>query len=116
MAWSNVLHTLTAGGCLCIPSEDERTADINGAINRLQANFIHVTPTVGRFLDPTTLKSLKKVLFIGKALKASDLARWGEASGAEIYNTYGPAECTVTSTVQIFKMGEPNSRVGEPNI
>ena len=115
MAWSNVLHTLTAGGCLCIPSEDERTAHINGAINRLQANFIHLTPTVGRFLDPTALKRLKRVLFIGEALKASDVARW-EASGAEIYNTYGPAECTVTSTVQIFKMGEPNTRVGEPGI
>lgn len=24
VAWSNVLHTLTVGACLCIPSEDER--------------------------------------------------------------------------------------------
>lgn len=115
MAWSNVLHTLTVGGCICIPSEDERTADINGSINRLEANFIHLTPTVGRFLDPTALKSLKRVLFIGEALKAGDVARW-EVSGAEIYNTYGPAECTVTSTVERVQMGEPHNRVGEPGI
>lgn len=115
VAWSNVLHTLTVGGCLCIPSEDERTADINGSINRLQANFIHLTPTVGRLLDPTALKGLKKVLFIGEALKASDVAKW-EASGVKIYNTYGPAECTVTSTVEKVKIGEPDSRVGDPGI
>ncbi|RYP06964.1 hypothetical protein DL764_002851 [Monosporascus ibericus] len=115
VAWSNVLHTLTVGACLCIPSEDERTADINGSINRLQANFIHLTPTVGRLLDPTALNGLKKVLFIGEALKASDVAKW-EASGAEIYNTYGPAECTVTSTVERVRRGEPDIRVGDPGI
>ncbi|OTA90727.1 hypothetical protein M434DRAFT_397814 [Hypoxylon sp. CO27-5] len=115
VAWSNVLHTLTVGACLCIPSEDERTADINGSINRLQANFIHLTPTVGRLLDPTALKGLKKVLFIGEALKASDVAKW-EASGAEIYNTYGPAECTVTSTVERVRSGEPGIKVSDPSI
>ena len=116
VAWSNVLHTLTVGACLCIPSEDERTADINGSINRLQANFIHLTPTVGRLLDPTALSNLKKVLFIGEALKASDVTKW-EASGAEIYNTYGPAECTVTSTVERVRSGRSDtSRVGDPGI
>ncbi|KAE8419880.1 hypothetical protein BDV36DRAFT_293772 [Aspergillus pseudocaelatus] len=115
VAWSNVLHTLTVGACLCIPSEDERTADINGSINRLQANFIHLTPTVGRLLDPTSLNGLTKVLFIGEALKASDVAKW-EVSGAKIYNTYGPAECTVTSTVERVRKGEPDIRVGDPGI
>ncbi|KAF9875045.1 putative nonribosomal peptide synthase [Colletotrichum karsti] len=116
VAWSNVLHTLTVGACFCIPSEDERTADINGSISRLQANFIHLTPTVGRLLDPVALSSLKKVLFIGEALKASDVARW-EASSAEIYNTYGPAECTVTSTVERVRKPEPDGRPpGDPGI
>ncbi|TVY34230.1 Nonribosomal peptide synthetase [Lachnellula subtilissima] len=115
VAWSNVLHALTVGACLCIPSEDERTADIHGSFNRLQANFIHLTPTVGRLLDPTALNGLSKVLFIGEALKASDIAKW-EASGAEIYNTYGPAECTVTSTVERVQRGRFDSRVKDPSI
>ncbi|TVY17240.1 Nonribosomal peptide synthetase dtxS1, partial [Lachnellula arida] len=118
VAWSNILHTLTVGGCLCIPSEDERTVDIVGSINRLRANFIHLTPTVGRLLDPAKLKGIKKVLFIGEALKASDVARWA-ASSAEIYNTYGPAECTVTSTVEKVhpgQIGGLGSKVGDPGI
>lgn len=115
VAWSNVLHTLTVGACLCIPSENERTADVNGSINRLQANFIHLTPTVGRLLDPTALGGLKKVLFIGEALKASDITKW-KSSGAEIYNTYGPAECTVTSTVERVRPGLPGIRVSDPDI
>lgn len=117
VAWSNVLHTLTIGACLCIPSEDERTADVAGAINRLGANFAHLTPTVGRFLDVASLGGLKKVLFIGEALTASDVTRW-KASNAEIYNTYGPAECTVTSTIEKVNprhSDEPES-VGDPGI
>ncbi|KAF3492390.1 Nonribosomal Peptide Synthase (NRPS) [Arthroderma uncinatum] len=115
VAWSNVLHALTVGACLCVPSEDERTADISGTINRLQANFIHLTPTVGRLLDPSALTSLKKVLFIGETLKASDVAKW-ETSGVEIYNTYGPAECTVTSTVGRVGTGDTSARISDPSI
>jgi amino acid adenylation domain-containing protein/thioester reductase-like protein len=115
VAWSNVLHTLTVGACLCIPSEDDRTADIHGSINRLQANFIHLTPTVGRILDPTALDALKKVLFIGEALKASDVAKW-ETSGVEVYNTYGPAECTVVSTIHRVQGQISNGRLGDPSI
>ncbi|KAF2443243.1 putative nonribosomal peptide synthase [Karstenula rhodostoma CBS 690.94] len=117
VAWSNVLHALTMGACLCIPSEDERTADVAGAINRLGANFAHLTPTVGRFLDVASLGGLEKVLFIGEALTASDVARW-KASNADIYNTYGPAECTVTSTIEKVhprRLDEPES-VGDPGI
>ncbi|PLB36947.1 uncharacterized protein BDW47DRAFT_126854 [Aspergillus candidus] len=115
VAWSNLLHTLTAGACLCIPSEDERTADINGSISRLRANFVHLTPTVGRLLNPAALKGLTKVFFIGEALKASDVAQW-EVSSADIYNTYGPAECTVTSTVERVGRGESDVRAGDPGI
>lgn len=115
VAWSNLLHTLTVGACLCIPSEDERTADVHGSITRLQANFIHLTPTVGRLLDPTALPTLRKVLFIGETLKASDVVKW-RASGAEIFNTYGPAECTVTSTVEKVQIGDHDARVADPGI
>jgi amino acid adenylation domain-containing protein/thioester reductase-like protein len=113
VAWSNVLHTLMIGACLCIPSEYDRTADISGSINRLRADFVHLTPTLGRFLDPATLGGLTKILFIGEALKASDVARWS-TSNADLYNTYGPAECTVTST--IFKISRNDKQNSDPSI
>ncbi|KAK9417247.1 putative Nonribosomal peptide synthetase [Seiridium unicorne] len=105
VAWSNILHTLTVGGCLCIPSEDDRTSDIAGSVARLQANFVHLTPTVGRLIDPKAFAGVKKLLFIGEALKATDVTRW-KGSGVEIYNTYGPAECTITSTIEKIDMND----------
>lgn len=66
-------------------------------------------------LDLISLKVLKKVLLIGEALKASDVAKW-EDSGAEIYSTCSPAECTVTSTVEIAQTGEPERRESDPSI
>lgn len=112
VAWSNLLHTLIAGACLCIPSEDDRTTDISGSIQRLNANFLHITPSIGRLLDPTTLGRIESVLFIGEALKSTDVERWASC-GIAVYNTYGPAECTVTSTIcQITAANAANPPIG----
>ncbi|QKX62579.1 uncharacterized protein TRUGW13939_09740 [Talaromyces rugulosus] len=106
VAWSNVLHTWAAGGCLCIPSEADRLGDIVGSIRRLRANFLHLTPTVARILDPSALSSLEHVLFIGEPLRHTDTVRW--KGRPHIYNTYGPAECTVTSTIEPISPNETN--------
>ncbi|KAH8889973.1 putative nonribosomal peptide synthase [Thozetella sp. PMI_491] len=112
VAWSNILHTLTAGACLCIPSEEDRVTDVAGTISRLGVNFIHITPTVSRMLDPRALSSVKRILFIGEALRKDDVTRWRDTN-VKLYNTYGPAECTVTSTVEaVSQHGEEDPSIG----
>lgn len=111
VAWSNMLHSITLGACLCIPSEEDRRSDIAGSITRLRANFVHITPTVANILDPMALPTVEKFLFTGEALKRGDVMRWKSRSDIKYYNTYGPAECTVTSSVEIvspFDETEPS--------
>ncbi|KAI0123358.1 hypothetical protein BJ170DRAFT_660160 [Xylariales sp. AK1849] len=118
VAWSNILHTLTAGGCLCVPSEDDRTSDVVGSINRLRANVVPITPTVARLIDPAALQGVKKFMFLGEALKAADVTRW-EGSGVEIYNYYGPSECSVVSAVEkvdLSQMSKPSCKPSDPGI
>ena len=88
VAWSNVLHALSAGACLAIPSDDERLNDIHNSMKRLKVNYAHFTPSAGRIVDP--IPGLKTVQFSGEPLKRSDLAKW--KVGAQILNTYGPCE------------------------
>jgi amino acid adenylation domain-containing protein len=96
-AWYNALHTLYGGGCLCIPSEDDRKGDLSGAIVRLKPTFANLTPKVTDLLDPAALRVLDVVEMSGESADAGQIARIQEHSQSRF--AYGPAECSILSTV-----------------
>ena len=110
VSWSNLLHTFAAGGCLCVPSQTDREQDISGSIRTLQANFAHLTPTVTRFLQHPNIPSLKTLHLSGELLKASLAVEWVDK--VKVINSYGPAECAVTGTLDEVRLSAGN----EPNI
>ncbi|KAI0193941.1 hypothetical protein EV127DRAFT_231355 [Xylaria flabelliformis] len=112
VAWSNVLYTLVSGGCLCVPNNNDRQASITTAIRTFGATYAHLTPTVGRLLDPKSAPGLRRVMFIGEKLTHSDVAPW--SGGATVCNTYGPAECTVTNTIAFIERGLVEPGPAEP--
>ncbi|CAI7662043.1 unnamed protein product [Penicillium glandicola] len=95
----DLMVCLMAGGCLCIPSATDRQNRLLESLNEFQANFVALTPTVTRILQPERLKFLKTLNVGGEALSASDVQRWSAAPHIEIINMYGPAECTINVTV-----------------
>ncbi|KAJ5157219.1 uncharacterized protein N7482_008319 [Penicillium canariense] len=97
MIWYDFLHTFYAGGCLCVPSDDQRQNNIIGAIHDLRVNYLDMTPSLARTLDPTSLPMIRKITLGGEAVQMDDVTRWGPE--VEIRNSYGPSECTVSSTV-----------------
>lgn len=46
----DILSTLIAGGCVCIPSEEERMNDLTQATRRLNVNWANLTPSVARYV------------------------------------------------------------------
>jgi amino acid adenylation domain-containing protein len=110
VAWSDALHTLTAGGCMCIPSEDQRGNDIGAAIRDLRVNYLDLTPTVARQISSAEVPNIRTIVFGGERVTASDVADWIKCS--TVRNPYGPAECTITSTVLAITPGESS----EPGI
>ncbi|KAK2037070.1 acetyl-CoA synthetase-like protein, partial [Colletotrichum somersetense] len=97
VAWSNTLHTLTAGGCLCVPSNKNRFDLIAKSINTLGATYLHVTPTVAQFVSAEDLPGVRTIAFIGERLSRLVASSWESVD--TVLNTYGPAECTVTATL-----------------
>ncbi|KAI9369299.1 hypothetical protein BJX61DRAFT_545716 [Aspergillus egyptiacus] len=97
VCWSNILHTLIGGGCLCTPSTADLRNDINGALRMTRANWAILTPTVARLLDPSVVGDGFKLVLIGEKMTDQDVAKW--LPHVELLNTYGPAECTVIDTV-----------------
>ena len=95
----NILSTLFAGGCVCIPSNAERIDDVVGAMNRLNVNMADLTPSVARLLSPEAVPSLRVLILGGEAIAATDIHAW--ADRLHLINAYGPAECSVMSSANI---------------
>ncbi|KAF2761932.1 acetyl-CoA synthetase-like protein [Pseudovirgaria hyperparasitica] len=96
VSWSNVLNAFTAGATLCIPSEDERN-DPAVAIARYDATWVELTPTVSKLFHPSAVPSLKVINLSGEAVLAEEFLEWTDS--ATLLVTYGPSECTITTTV-----------------
>lgn len=98
VAWSNMLNTLTAGGCLCIPSAEERQDSIAGCLEKYGITVSDLTPSVLRSMEPKTpLAQLSTMLLGGEVVLPSDAQYVRE--DALVVSAYGPAECTPTSMI-----------------
>ncbi|KAH8695213.1 hypothetical protein BGW36DRAFT_429095 [Talaromyces proteolyticus] len=92
----DIFTTLQRGGCVCVPSEEDRVDDPAGAINRLGANHAHLTSTVISLLHPEQVPHLKWLFSAGESLTRENVEVWAPA--VELFNSYGPAEASVAVT------------------
>ncbi|PYI35298.1 acetyl-CoA synthetase-like protein [Aspergillus indologenus CBS 114.80] len=93
--WINTLMPLYVGGCVCIPSDEERLNGLEAAINRMQATFTFLPPSLVRYLDPEKVPSLRGLYLVGECATTDLLQAWSATTNVQI--AYGPAECTVMS-------------------
>ena len=109
-----ILTTLMTGGCICIPSEEERMNDIAGAISRMDVNWTLLTPSVANILNPDKVPSLQVLVTGGEAMQARHITKWqGRAS---LVNAYGPSEAAVIATTSTKVDIERNLINDEPAV
>ncbi|KAL8659878.1 MAG: hypothetical protein Q9202_006904 [Teloschistes flavicans] len=99
VAWSNFLHTLCAGACMCIAQQDIVLDDLSFAIDGFKATLLNVTPTILRTIHPIP-KSLDTVLLSGEMPFRENIVKW--SSHVRLLNTYGPTECTFKCAFSIL--------------
>ncbi|KAI2483727.1 Peptide synthetase [Pyrenophora tritici-repentis] len=93
------LTTLVAGACLCVPSEDERMADLAGFAVHSAANWAHLTPSVAGTMGPEQAPGLRTMVLGGEPLTTRNVQLWGGGAGRRLIHVYGPSECCVTTTI-----------------
>jgi aryl carrier-like protein len=96
---TEIFMSLTRGGVLCIPSEDERMNGLESAFNRMGANWAHLTPTVASLLVPDKVPTLRHLALAGEPLKKVNITDW--APKLQLINLYGPAECALATTIRV---------------
>ncbi|KAK7417878.1 Nonribosomal peptide synthetase 4 [Neonectria punicea] len=93
IAMGETFGALTSGACLCVPSEEMRTADLPGAMNTLGATWAFLTPSVANIQNASSFTTLKTLVCGGEALTPETIGTW--ADKVELMNGYGPVECTI---------------------
>lgn len=95
---------------VCAP-RDLILEDIAGFLDTMQITHLDLTPSLGRLLDPASVPSLHKGVFItgGESLKQDQINTWGDVGC--LFNFYGPTECTIGVTVFpcVPKEGKPSN-------
>ncbi|KAL2821794.1 hypothetical protein BDW59DRAFT_181088 [Aspergillus cavernicola] len=85
--------TLAFGGCICVPSDEDRLNNLAGAITALNANTLLVVPTVANLLLPPEVPTLKTIVLAGEPITKETIVRW--ADHVELTAAYGPSETAV---------------------
>lgn len=109
-ALMEIFSTLMSGGCVCVPSEEERLRDISAAICRMNVSWTLLTPSVANLIDPSTVPCLKVLVCGGEAMSPEVIARW--AGNVELINAYGPSEASVIATLNANVSSENPSCIG----
>ncbi|KAI0546771.1 hypothetical protein F4679DRAFT_587147 [Xylaria curta] len=106
---ADMLLTLLAGGCICVPSDQDRLSNVTGVINSLQVNWACLTSSVARIIDPATVISIKTLALAGEAIAPGDIIKW--KPHVRLLNMYGPAECAISTTINRLAENEkdPNN-------
>lgn len=106
-----ILSTLIMGGTVCVPNQSSRMNDLVGVINKFKANFVALTPSVVRMIQPSQVPGVKTLLLVGEAMSQQDLMTWVDR--VVLYNAYGPTECGVVATVNIMTSNTRPNNLGK---
>jgi amino acid adenylation domain-containing protein len=101
-AIAEMMMTLIHGGCVCVPSEDDRRNNLAQAIGELKANWAFLTSTVLSSLVPDSVPSLTHICVGGEPIRPSQIAEWMDR--VELRQSYGSAE--TSAMVSSSRLGQ----------
>ena len=93
-----IVSTMMAGGCLCVPSSEDHMGDITSVIQSMDVNIASFTSSFARQILPEDVPSLQILALVGEALAKDQQEAW--ADKLCLINSYGPSECSVISTIK----------------
>ncbi|KAI0532294.1 hypothetical protein GGR58DRAFT_490724 [Xylaria digitata] len=106
------LMTLIYGGCVCIPSEEDRSTALAQAISKLNANWAFLTSTVLALINPEDVPSLRTICVGGEPIRNSQIKEW--APKVQLRQTYGSAETAAVVASAGLNTSSTVSSVGKP--
>ncbi|RYP11999.1 hypothetical protein DL765_007515 [Monosporascus sp. GIB2] len=95
-----IFATLSVGGCICLPNDEERLADVSKFMNESRVNWAFLTPVTLRMITPDDVPLLRVLVVGGEPLPPSLFKTWAaRPESLQLMEAYGPTECCVFSTM-----------------
>ncbi|KAI0969469.1 hypothetical protein F4678DRAFT_438811 [Xylaria arbuscula] len=88
-----IVVTLIHGGCVCIPSEDDRMNNVPDFIRRWGVNWALLTPSFIGTIHPDSVPGLQTLVSAGELMSASLRDSW--APQVQLLNAYGLSEVSI---------------------
>lgn len=107
----DIFTTLIFGGCVCIPSEEDRINNITQVINDMKVDFALLTPSFASLINPDDVPTLKSLCTAGESLNREIIELW--AQRVRLMNAYGPAEVGICTLMTVDDQTHPET-VGYP--
>lgn len=104
-----ILATLIHGGCICMPSEEERLVELEKVIGLMGAETAFLTPTVADLLQPEKTP-LKTLVLMGEPHSRAHIDKW--ANNLRLLNGYGPTEACIFSCSGPITFGSTPNNIG----
>ncbi|PTB46695.1 hypothetical protein M441DRAFT_126905 [Trichoderma asperellum CBS 433.97] len=119
-----IVTVLMHGGCVCIPSDEDRMNSVPDFIGKSNINWVILTPSYIGTLQPDNVSGLQTLVLVGEPISASIRDIW--ASRVQLLHAYGQSEsstiCSVTrvtpSTLEPNNIGRTvgaHSWIVDPN-
>ena len=108
----DIYTTLIYGGCICIPSDDDRMNNLTTAINSMKANHAILTPSFANLIDPDDVPTMQILAIGGEALTRDRIQRW--ADKVSLIQIYGPAEVGICLIMDMNSRDTSPETIGYP--
>jgi amino acid adenylation domain-containing protein len=111
-----IFAILSHGGCLCIPTEAERSGcqDLVDSINRHKANQISTSPAVASLIDLRATPTVQVISLGGEMIREENIVNANQA-GVRLFNIYGPSEACIDAIVhRNVVQGVSPRNIGQP--
>ena len=101
------------GAAVHTVGKEEMLSSMTEIVIDRQITVIGMTTTLMALVDLARVESLRMVFQGGEPLTPAEVARWLDA-GAQVYNGYGPTECTIVTTVAHLAHAPACIPIGRP--
>ncbi|RMZ79555.1 hypothetical protein DV737_g3392, partial [Chaetothyriales sp. CBS 132003] len=89
----DMLTTAYVGGCVCVPSEEQRLDDLQGTLERTRVTHGFLTSSVLSELRPEPLTHLRYMIAVGEAISNENIKRWSPY--VHMISAYGITETII---------------------
>ncbi|KAL3427025.1 hypothetical protein PVAG01_00534 [Phlyctema vagabunda] len=108
-----ILTTLLQGGCVCVPSDQNKLTGFTTYINSMNVNSAFLTATFARHIDPDSVPTLKTLVLGGEPVGQDNVNKWSQK--LKLINGWGTAETTIACSMAVITPALSNiNTIGAP--